>query len=124
MSPGSAWSPSRFLPGCEIYAPPRPRPSGPASPRNPAVSDSYLRKINTHQLLVSHNQAGVHNLAAPFRRHVFRGWRTLPEKHPFDFGAQTLLVELERGLALAVESQVRIQLHSALLYQYPLRYAS
>jgi hypothetical protein len=51
---------------------------------------------------------------AAFRLHIFLRWRTRAGTC-FDFAAKTLLIEPERRLALAVESNmsIRIQLHSA-----------
>jgi len=46
---------------------------------------------------------------------VFRCRRTLVGNHGFDFAAQTLLVKLECGLALAVEMKIRIHSHNVLL---------
>src|SRR5258708_10788658 len=71
--------------------------------------------VRTHQALAADNQASVHDLAAPFHGHVLRGRRTLVGKHGFDFGAEALLIELERRLAVAVEMEIRAHLHSLLL---------
>ncbi len=59
--------------------------------------------VTTHQHLVIHNQASMHDLAAPFRGHLFRCWRTFVGNHGLDFAAQTLLIKLECGLALALK---------------------
>jgi hypothetical protein len=41
--------------------------------------------------------------------YMVRRWRTLIWDHGFDFAAKNLFVKLERCLALAVESQIRVQ---------------
>jgi hypothetical protein len=57
----------------------------------------------------------VENLLAPIGRNVACGRGTLVPKQGFDFTAQKLLVELESFLAVAVEIEIRIALHVALL---------
>jgi hypothetical protein len=71
--------------------------------------------IGTHQHLVAHDQASVHDLLAPFRRHMLLRGGAFVRKHRFDPSAENLLVELERRLAVALEGEVGIQLHHALL---------
>src|SRR5437868_14427588 len=73
------------------------------------------RRVGTHQHLIAHSQAGVHDFFAPFRWHMLFRWSTLVGEHGFDFAAKTFFIELERSLALAVKSKIRIQLHGALL---------
>ena len=73
------------------------------------------RGVRAHQYLIAHSQAGMHNLVAPFRWHVFRRRRTLVRRHCFDFAAKDFLVEPERGFAVSMEHEIWIQLHRALL---------
>ncbi len=56
----------------------------------------------------------MHDPAAAFLGHMFRG-RRLPEpKQRDDLAAEALLVELERSLTLAVEVEIRDHLHGTL----------
>src|SRR5216683_5994679 len=71
--------------------------------------------VRAHQSLAADVKARVHDLAAPFRGHVLRGRRAFVREHGFDFCAEALLVELECGLAVAVEMEIRAHLHSLLL---------
>jgi hypothetical protein len=57
----------------------------------------------------------MHDLAAPFRGHLFGCWRTFVGNHGLDFAAQTLLIKLECGLALAVEMKIGMHSHDVLL---------
>ena len=57
----------------------------------------------------------MHDLAAPFGRHVIGGRRALVRYHRHDFTAEDLLVEFERRLALALERQIGVHLHALLL---------
>jgi hypothetical protein len=56
------------------------------------------------------------DLVAPLRRHLFGHRRIRVCHHHDDLAAQALLVELEGRLALAVEDQIGIQMHHALLW--------
>ena len=57
----------------------------------------------------------MHDLAAPFGRHVIGGRRAFVRHHRHDFTAENLLVEFERRLALALERQIGVHLHALLL---------
>ena len=57
----------------------------------------------------------MHDLAAPFGRHVIGGRRALVRHHRHDFTAEDLLVEFERRLAFALERQIGVELHGLLL---------
>src|SRR5262249_9895550 len=72
------------------------------------------RRIGTHQRLVAHGQPGVHDLVVPFGRHMIRGRRAGMRNHRLDRAAENLRIEPERGLALAAEGEVGIELHRAL----------
>src|SRR5216683_2141283 len=72
------------------------------------------RRVGPHQYLVAHHQAGMKDLIASFSRHLIRHWRAAVGHHHYYFAAETLLIELERRLALAVESQIGVHLHGAL----------
>jgi hypothetical protein len=72
--------------------------------------------VSTLQYIAAHAQRGVEDLIAPFSGHLVRNGRALVGHHERDFSAQALLVEFEGYLALTVEMQVRIQLHSTLLW--------
>src|SRR5215471_13749208 len=72
------------------------------------------RGVGTHQYLVANAQPSMHDLAAPFGWHLVRHWRALVW-HRLDLAAKHLLIEFEGRLALAIERQIRVQLHGALL---------
>src|SRR3989442_7585275 len=74
------------------------------------------RSVGAHQYAVAGSEAGMHDFIAPVSGHVFLRRRTRVREHCYDFAAETLLIELECRLALAVERKVSIQLHSALLW--------
>src|SRR5208282_3889640 len=74
------------------------------------------RSVGTHQHLVPHNEAGVKDFLTPLGRHVLRGRRALVREHRFDFAPKNFFIELECCLALAVEKEIRIQLHGVLLW--------
>ena len=57
----------------------------------------------------------MHDLAAPFGRHVIGGRRALVRYHRHDFTAEDFLVEFERRLALTLERQIGVHLHALLL---------
>ena len=58
----------------------------------------------------------MNDLVAKFRWHMLPRRRTGVGDHGFDLAAKSLLIELKCGLALAVECEIRIQLHSVLLW--------
>src|ERR1700674_5112899 len=58
--------------------------------------------VRSHQALTADIQAGMHDLAAPLRRHVLGCGRALVRKHGFDLRSEGLLVESEGRLAVAV----------------------
>jgi hypothetical protein len=74
------------------------------------------RSVATHQYAVTHVEAGMNDLVAKFRWHMLPRRRTGVGDHGFDLAAKSLLIELKCGLALAVECEIRIQLHSVLLW--------
>jgi hypothetical protein len=44
----------------------------------------------------------------PFHRYLVHYGRITVRDHRFDFAAETLLIELERCFALAIEDQIRV----------------
>src|SRR6266849_797005 len=73
------------------------------------------RSIRAHQHRAAHGHAGMNNLITPFWRHLLRHGRFAMGNHGLNFPAQAFLVELKCSLALAIEGEIRIQLHSSLL---------
>jgi hypothetical protein len=57
----------------------------------------------------------MNDLAAPFGGYLVRDRRLRMRDHGRDLAAKALLIEPERGLALLVKEEIRIQLHLALL---------
>jgi hypothetical protein len=57
----------------------------------------------------------VKDFLTPLGRHLLRGRCALVGEHRFDFAAKNSFIELECRLALAVEKEIRIQLHGVLL---------
>src|ERR1700691_6727151 len=70
------------------------------------------RRIRRHQYLVADGQTAVKNFCLPFRRHVLRHRRTFVRHEYDDLRAEDLLVELESGLTVAIEIEVRIHLNT------------
>src|SRR5262245_3182572 len=68
-------------------------------------------RVGAHQDLVAQDQPSVHDLVAPFGRHVLLHGRAGMRHHGLDLAAEHLLIEFESGLAASVEIQVGIQLH-------------
>src|SRR6185369_1016727 len=58
-----------------------------------------------------HNQTGMQDLLAPAGRHVLLRRCAFEWHHRLDLAAEHLGVELECGFAVAVERQIRVQLH-------------
>ena len=74
------------------------------------------RRVGAHQDAVAHLEAGMHDLVAPFGRRL-RLRPACPRGASWlRFCRRGLLVKLESGFAFAVEDQVSIQLHNALLW--------
>src|SRR5215210_6666950 len=74
------------------------------------------RGVRGHEHLVADAEPRMHDLVAPFRRHVRLGRRALVGHHHLDLAAEELGVDVERLLAIAVEEQVRVQSHRRLLW--------
>ncbi len=72
------------------------------------------RCIRSHQHHAADHQPRMHDLAAPFGRHMLGCRRSFVRQHQFDRAAQSFLVELEGGFAIALEEQIRIDLHGRL----------
>src|SRR5271165_1514670 len=64
------------------------------------------RTVRAHQHLIAYNEPGMKDLIVPFGGYAVRHRRIPVGDHCFDFAAETLLVELERCLALAIEEQI------------------
>src|SRR5712691_9831310 len=69
------------------------------------------RDVATHQHLIADRHTAVHHLVLPVGRHLIRqGCPGVPEDRS-ELTAETLLIELERCLALSVKAQIWIHLH-------------
>src|SRR5581483_912177 len=69
------------------------------------------RIVGSHESLVADVQASVHDLLPPLCRHLLACRRAFVGHHGRDFAVKNLFVELEGCLALAVEKEIRIELH-------------
>src|SRR5262245_10044804 len=69
------------------------------------------RYVGAHQRLAADCQVAVHDLVGPIGRSLIRHGRPgVTEDRP-ELGAETLLIEFERRLAISLEAQIRIHLH-------------
>src|ERR1700730_225290 len=62
------------------------------------------RHVATHQQLVAERQVAMHDLVRPVGWNLIRERRSAITKDRPEFGAETLLVELERCLAVSLEA--------------------
>src|SRR5688572_20324041 len=69
------------------------------------------RDVATHEHLVADPQAAVHDLVGPVGRNLIRQRSSGVTKNRPELAAETLLIELERCLALSLETQIRVHLH-------------
>src|SRR5690348_10502598 len=73
---------------------------------------SIWRSVRAHDCICANHETGMHDLFSPLSRYLV-GHRRVPEgHHHFDLAAQKAFIETERFLALTVEVQIGIQLHS------------
>src|SRR5579863_10447774 len=71
--------------------------------------------VGAHEVILAQLEVGVHDLPSPIRGNAIGHGRILMGHHDYDFAAQATFVKLEGGLALAVEVEVGIQLHTVFL---------
>src|SRR5687768_14472839 len=69
------------------------------------------RYVATHQHMVAECEAAVHDLVPPVGRDLIRQRSPGVTEHRPELAAETLLMELERCLALSLEAQIRVHLH-------------
>src|SRR5688572_10396005 len=70
------------------------------------------RAVRAHQCIIAYLQMGVHDPVVCQGRHVFARGRLPERNHGLDLACEGLLIELERGLAIAIEFEVGVQLHA------------